>query len=55
MKVNKYYYFNFAGSVIKGKFIKEDKLNDGTNVYLLKDNKYIYPIRKTEICGNLKQ
>jgi hypothetical protein len=52
----KLYYFNFAGTVLKGKLVSEDKLADGTTVYMFKDNKYKYPIRKKDIlCGNSKQ
>ena len=55
MNQNKLYYFKFAGSKIKGKYLKKDKLNDGTDVYIFTDNKYIYPIKKENIlCGNFK-
>jgi hypothetical protein len=56
LQTGKLYYFNFAGQVLKGKLVGEDKLTDGTTIYILKDNKYKYPIRKKDIlCGNSKQ
>ena len=49
------YKVRFAGSTLELEYIKKDRLNDNTNVYLFKDNKYIYPIRKKDIlCGNFK-
>ena len=49
------YSFNFAGSVLQGKYLGECKLHDGTKVYKFKDdNDYIYPVKKEDICGNLK-
>jgi len=48
------YKFKFAGEIILGKLFsivtEEDK-----ELYWFKDNKYKYPIRKENICGNLKQ
>lgn len=55
MKKNQHYYFKFAGIIIKGKFIKEDILNDNTKVFMFNDGKFTYPIRKENLCGNLKQ
>lgn len=56
MNKDKLHYFKFAGQVLQGKFFKKDKLNDRTTVYIFKDNKYKYPIRKKDIlCGNSKQ
>lgn len=48
--------FNFAGSIIEGKFINKSKCYDGTIVYKFQDEDgFIYPIKKEDICGNLKQ
>lgn len=56
LSTNKLHYFKFAGQILQGKFLRKDKLNDGTTVYIFKDNKYKYPIRKKDIlCGNSKQ
>jgi len=51
----KKYKIKFAGSILEVEYIKKDKLNDGSTVYLFKDNKYTYPIKKQDICGNFKQ
>ncbi len=49
------YKVRFAGSTLELDYIKKDKLNDGTSVYLFKDEVYTYPIRKKDIlCGNFK-
>jgi hypothetical protein len=51
-----YYYFKFAGDTLYGKFIGTEILYEGTEVYLFEDKKkYKYPIKKENICGNLKQ
>ena len=48
--------FNFAGSILEGEYLYQSKLHDGTIVYKFKDkNDYIYPVKKEDICGNLKQ
>jgi hypothetical protein len=48
--------FKFAGFIVEGDFVCEAKLNDGTKVYKFKDKHgYIYPVKKEDICGNLKQ
>jgi len=48
--------FNFAGSILEGKFICESKCHDGTIVYKFEDEDgFIYPVKKEDICGNLKQ
>lgn len=53
---NNYYYFKFAGDIILGIFIESKKLYEGTIVNLFKDKQgFIYPIKKENICGNLKQ
>ena len=56
MKKYKHHYFRFAGQVLRGEFLRKDKLNNGKTVYIFKDDKYKYPIRKKDIlCGNSKQ
>jgi hypothetical protein len=53
---NNYYYFKFAGQTLLGEYIKTQTLYEGTIVNLFKDKQgFIYPIRKENICGNLKQ
>lgn len=55
LEINKEYEFLFAGMTLKGTYIGENHLNDGSKVYVFKDEKYKYPIRKEKICGNFKQ
>ncbi len=53
---NNYYYFKFAGQTLLGEYIETQTLYEGTIVNLFKDKQgFIYPIRKENICGNLKQ
>lgn len=53
---NNYYYFKFAGETLLGEFKGIETLYEGTIVYLFKDKQgYKYPIKKENICGNLKQ
>ena len=47
--VNKEYKFNFAGQILTGKFIKKDKLHDGTTIYMFNSEKYKYPVRMKNI------
>lgn len=57
LELNKSYFFNFAGSKIKGKYYKKDKLNNDESIYMfLGEDGLIYPVRKKNIiCGNSKQ
>jgi len=51
-----YYYFKFAGDTLYGKFKETKKLYEGTIVNLFEDKQgFIYPIKKENICGTLKQ
>jgi hypothetical protein len=53
---NNFYYFKFAGDIILGEFIETKQLYEGTIVNLFKGKDgFIYPIKKENICGNLKQ
>ena len=48
--------FNFAGTTLKGKYLGKFDLNDGSKAYKFKDKDgFIYPVKKEDICGNLKQ
>lgn len=56
MNIGELCQFKFAGEILKGKFIDTHVLEDNTKLYIFKDKKgYKYPIRKENICGNLKQ
>jgi len=46
---NKIYKIDFAGSVLKVKFLRESKLNDGTKVFVFTDGKSKYPVQKKYI------
>lgn len=48
------YYFKFAGETLKCKLYKIE-IKESENIYWFTDNKYKYPIRKQNICGNLIQ
>jgi hypothetical protein len=48
------YKFKFAGEIIIGKLFNIIE-EETENLYWFTDNKYKYPIRKENICGNLKQ
>ena len=52
---HKLYSFIFAGQKMKGKYIRKETLHDGAIVYIFEQDNYKYPIRKENICGNLKQ
>jgi len=53
---NNYYFFKFAGDIISGKFKETKELYEGTIVNLFEDKQgFIYPIKKENICGILKQ
>lgn len=50
------YYFKFAGETLYAKFKGTKILYEGTKVYLFEDKQgFIYPIKKENICGTLKQ
>jgi hypothetical protein len=55
MKVNKFYNVSFAGSILKVKYVGKSELNDGTKCFMFTDGIRKYPIRKNNICENLKQ
>jgi hypothetical protein len=55
MKLNTKYSFKFAGQILTGEFVCEDKLNDGTTIYKFNYNNCIYPIRKENIIDNKKK
>jgi DNA-binding MltR family transcriptional regulator len=49
------YKVRFAGSTLEVEYLRKEKLNDDSDVYIFTDNKYIYPIKKENIlCGNFK-
>lgn len=52
--IGNYYSFKFAGETLYCKLYNIERKEDRT-LYWFKDNKYKYPIRKENICGNLKQ
>jgi hypothetical protein len=54
MKINNMYFIKFAGEKILCKLYNIEE-NDGELLYWFTDNKYKYPIRKENICGNFKQ
>ena len=50
LQINKLYYFNFAGSNLKGRYYKKDKLIDGSIVYMFEsEDSYKYPVSKENI------
>jgi len=51
LEINKYYYFKFAGETLYCKLFNIEK-TEGELLYWFTDNKYKYPIRKQNICGN---
>lgn len=51
---NNNYSFKFAGEILNCRLYKIVE-KDGELLYWFTDNKYKYPIRKENICGNLKQ
>jgi hypothetical protein len=54
--IGNYYTFKFAGEIIHCKlFSIEKKQIECEYIYWFTDNKYKYPIRKQNICGNLIQ
>lgn len=48
---NNYYYFKFAGEILHCRLYDIIK-KEGELIYWFTDNKYKYPIRKENICGN---
>ncbi len=52
--INNSYSFKFAGEILHCKLYKIIE-KEGELLYWFTDNKYKYPIRKENICGNLKQ
>lgn len=55
LTVNNIYKFNFAGQVLTGRFLSKKTLHDSSIVYRFEYNNCIYPVKKEDICGNLKQ
>lgn len=52
--IGNYYEFKFAGETLCCKLFNIE-IKEGETLYWFTDNKYKYPIRKQNICGNLIQ
>ncbi len=53
LEIDRFYYFKFAGETLYCKLSHIEPTEiEGEYVYWFTDNKYKYPIRKENICGN---